>query len=318
MRAFAQELPQANEAQITQDLIALISEAVKANYPAGVLKRFAHPRAVGCVQAEFVVRPDLRPEWRVGLFAQPQTYQGWVRLGNNAGESDAEKNIRGFSLKLLDVPGQNLTEGCTEQDFVLISHPTLVAGNPLDFYKLQKAVIAGRPLRFFLNPFDLHLREMRITLAARQNHTSHLDIPYWSTTPYLFGAGRAVKYTVRPTSTRRSSLPNPLTATYLREALQNHLRHEPATFDFGVQFQTNPVTMPIEDACVEWREAESPFVPLAQIIIPQQELDPEAGEALAFNPWHSLVEHRPLGGINRVRREVYAQLAALRAKRGFS
>lgn len=33
---------------------------------------------------------------------------------------------------------------------------------------------------------------------------------------------------------------------------------------------------------------------------------------LAFNPWRALPEHRPLGGINRVRREVYVALSAMR------
>jgi hypothetical protein len=26
---------------------------------------------------------------------------------------------------------------------------------------------------------------------------------------------------------------------------------------------------------------------------------------LAFNPWHALAEHRPMGGINRLRKAVY-------------
>ena len=28
-------------------------------------------------------------------------------------------------------------------------------------------------------------------------------------------------------------------------------------------------------------------------------------EALSFNPWHTLAEHRPIGGMNRLRRAVY-------------
>ena len=40
-----------------------------------------------------------------------------------------------------------------------------------------------------------------------------------------------------------------------------------------MQFQTNPRTMPIEDASVEWNERESPYVPLARIRIPKQAID---------------------------------------------
>ena len=43
-----------------------------------------------------------------------------------------------------------------------------------------------------------HLGAARIGVAARQHPTCHLDIPYWSTTPYLFGDGQAVKYMARP------------------------------------------------------------------------------------------------------------------------
>jgi len=35
-------------------------------------------------------------------------------------------------------------------------------------------------------------------------------------------------------------------------------------------------------------------------------------ENLTYTPWHALPEHRPLGGINRVRRAVYESLAELR------
>jgi hypothetical protein len=38
-------------------------------------------------------------------------------------------------------------------------------------------------------------------------------------------------------------------------------------------------------------------------------------ENLAFNPWRSLPEHRPLGGINRVRKDLYQELAKFRHQR---
>ena len=35
-------------------------------------------------------------------------------------------------------------------------------------------------------------------------------------------------------------------------------------------------------------------------------------ENLSMNPWHAVPEHRPLGGINRVRQVVYAAISKLR------
>ena len=69
----------------------------------------------------------------------------------------------------------------------------------------------------------------RVALASRQNPTSHLDISYWSTTPYLFGAGRAVKYVARPTQPHDARCPQPLTDTYLRDAPGSPPRAQDAT-----------------------------------------------------------------------------------------
>jgi hypothetical protein len=103
--------------------------------------------------------------------------------------------------------------------------------------------------------------------------TCHLDIPYWSTTPYLFGPGRAVKYITRPCSTRTSTMPAELTDHYLRDALRAHLAQEDACFDFMIQFQVDSHRMPIEDASVEWKEEESLYRPVARIRIPRQRID---------------------------------------------
>ena len=151
-------------------------------------------------------------------------------------------------------------------------------------------------------------------MASRSNPTSHLDIPYWSTTPYQFGRGRAVKYIVMPSSPSKSTLPATLTDTYLRDAMQAHLAQRDATFDFMIQVQADSRTMPIEDASVEWKREESPYVPVARIRIPRQPLKDETRcEQVAFNPWNCLAEHRPLGSMNRARREIYQAMAAFRA-----
>jgi hypothetical protein len=167
--------------------------------------------------------------------------------------------------------------------------------------------------------FVTHPRAAIIGVQARHQPTSHLDIPYWSATPYLFGPGRAVKYIARPSASPKAARPANVTDTYLTDALRERLRHGNASFDFGIQLQTDARTMPIEDATVEWKEQESPWRMLARIDIPSQEIgDAETTrmcEESAFNPWYSLVQHRPLGGMNRARREIYQALAEFRRSR---
>ena len=114
-------------------------------------------------------------------------------------------------------------------------------------------------------------------------------------------------------------LPNPLTDTYLGDALAAHLAQGEATFDFMIQFQTDGRRMPIEDAMDEWKERDSPYRPVARIRIPPQRIDSserrDACEQVAFNPWNCLADHRPLGSMNRTRREIYRAMAEFRHAR---
>jgi hypothetical protein len=310
----AEETIGPDEPSLTADFIRFLKDVSARRHPSGVIRRFNQGRAAGCVEAVFTVRANLPVELRVGVFSTAASYPAWIRFANASSTTDREKDIRGMSIKVTGVEGDNLTEGTAVQDFVLNSHPVMPAAGTRDFLALLRAMEAGgvRRAMYFLT----HPRSARVGLAARQHPTSHLDIPYWSATPYLFGQGRAVKYVVQPTSRRRSALPEPLTDRYLRDALAAHLAREEATFEFLVQLQINGRTMPIEDALTEWKEEESPYQAVADIRIPIQDVD-LAGrsarcEEVAFNPWHCLREHRPLGSMNRARREIYQAMAEFR------
>jgi hypothetical protein len=304
-----------DEAALIKDFVAFLQAASRRRYPSGRMRRFNQARAAGCVEAQFTPLDALPDELRVGLFARAQTYPAWIRFSNASSESDREKDIRGMSIKVQGVVGENLTSGATSQDFILNSHPVMVVPDTKQFLELLRAMDAGgfSRVRYFLR----HPKAVRTALAARQNPTCPLDIPYWSTTPYCFGAGRAVKYVVRPTSSRTSRVPKPLTDTYLRDNLAAHLAADDASFDFMVQFQRDALTTPIEDASVEWREQDAPYRLVARIRIPKQRVDApgrdEACETVAFNPWHCLIDHRPLGSFNRARREIYAAMAKFRS-----
>jgi hypothetical protein len=99
--------------------------------------------------------------------------------------------------------------------------------------------------------------------------------------------------------------------------MRARLAREEAAFDLLVQPQLDARRTPIEDASAEWREQDSPYVPVARIRIPAQSIDDAAKaarcEASAFNPWHCPPEHRPLGNMNRARREIYRAMADYRA-----
>ncbi|MBC7655775.1 MAG: catalase, partial [Frankiaceae bacterium] len=154
-------------------------------------------------------------------------------------------------------------------------------------------------------------------LGLRIQPSSPLDIQYWSTTPYLFGAEQAVKYSLRPTSKRRSEKPDKPGEDYLAEAMQAHLAKQEASFDFCVQLQATG--MPIEDASQRWDERRSPLVKVATLTIPVQKFRTaqrqELAERLSFAPDHALPDHAPLGGLNRARIKIYSALSKFRHKR---
>jgi hypothetical protein len=312
----ARETISPDEQAMTAEFVAFLKTASTARHPTGEIRRFNQARASGCVEAEFTVVNGLLADLKVGVFQQPRSYAAWVRFANATTTTDRDKDVRGMSIKLRGVPGENLTPDSDSQDFVLNSHPVMMVSGTREFLQLLKAVEAGGVKRalYFLS----HPRAARIAFASRQHPSSHLDISYWSTTPYQFGPGRAVKYIVRPVSRAHPKTPS-LTDTYLHDELRLRLSMEDVRFDFFVQFQTDARKMPIEDASVEWSERDSPYVRVAELRIPRQAIDApgrdQACERTSFNPWHCLAEHRPLGGMNRARREIYQAMQELRESR---
>jgi hypothetical protein len=312
--AIGEEVITPDERAVVADFIAFLKEASLARAGNGPVRRFNQTRTTGCVRAEFVVPEGLPNELRVGLFATPGSFQSHIRFANATSETDREQDIRGMSIKLTGVPGVNLIPGSTDHDFVLFSHPVMLASTAGEFLELLKANEARGLKR--ITYFAMHPRSAVIGAAAEAHHTCHLDIPYFSATPYRFGAGKAVKYVVKPTSARRSEKPRHLTDSYLLDNMRTHLSQGDATFDFCVQFQTDPEKMPIENAMVEWDEKDSPYRKVASIRIPSQAFESfeqmAAAEKIAFNPWNALEPHQPLGGMNRARRAIYIELSKLR------
>lgn len=311
------------EENVTRIIEILRAQQLKTYKPGNTL-RDAHTKRIGLVEAEFAVEADIPEALRVGLFAEPRRYGAWVRFSSASEkpQSDANKDIRGAAIKLRDVPGERIPESdeSTTQDFLMVSGPTM----PLGTVKLFKTAVAlinqYSPLLFAaLLVVTGRFGVLKKLNAMNINPTSPVDIRYWSTTPYLFGPDRAAKYSIVPTSTYVSTLPDKPGDSYLTDNLQRHLSEADATFDFLVQLRTDPESMPIENAAVEWSEEDAPFVKVATLRIPKQQFGTAERDAMAkalsFSPGHALIEHRPIGGVNRARMRVYREQADFRQKR---
>lgn len=295
--------------------------------------RDTHPKSNGLIRTEFVVEPDLREDLRVGLFKEPCTYKAWMRFSNSAPEvtPDHEKDFRGLAIKLFGVAGEKLLDDeLHTHDFLFIAHDAFFAANPKDFGDFFNTIINGRATKLFGRPIGLKLgyfltrgtlRHLRNTRAGLRVHANPLEIDWFSVAPYRFGT-RVVKYSVRAsgeTGYRPSEIPENPGPDYLTDAMRRTLADRDFSLDFMIQFQTDPDTMPIDDTTIPWDERRSPFIKVATIRIPSQEFGSqeqrEFDENLSFNPWHCLPEHRPLGAINRARRQVMLSISDLRLKR---
>ena len=154
---------------------------------------------------------------------------------------------------------------------------------------------------------------------------SPLDNTYFSAAPFLFGNDRVMKFAAKPVAPMEGSPTDVPHEDYLNKALHKRMTTAGARdvlFEFQVQVRDaksigDNLDKEIEDACEVWKESDHPFETVAMIAIPPQDINTEQRrrecEALVFTPWHGLVEHRPVGGINRLRRDVYLASSESRA-----
>ncbi|MDD0972321.1 catalase family protein [Pseudomonas aphyarum] len=293
------------EAAMTQDVIQTAVRIVDQHRESTRYLRDAHAKAHGCVKADVQVMPDLAQELRQGVFSEPgKLWKATMRLsnGNAYPQFDSIRDARGMALKLLDVPGKSLLadrQGLHEQDFVMFSHPN-----------------------FFVS--DVAEYRQNVAAQADGKKESPTRTTYFSVSPYKFGEANA-KFRVMPDPERcpaytlpkqNQDLPN-----FLRNALNQQLSTDriPACFVLQIQRQDANKYMPIEDTSIEWREQDSPFQTVARITLPPQDFDTPAlnlqCDNLSFNPWFGIDAHRPIGGINRLRKAVYEAVSDYRHNR---
>lgn len=310
------------EKELIIEMQSILQGKMEKDYEKGNTKRDAHPKCLGLLKANFKVIENIPDELKIGVFKTPKTFKAWIRTSNASGriQSDKKKDFRGFAIKLLGIEGERVNfEEQNTQDFLLMSNPTMPLGTVKLFRDAVYYSIKWNPLVLVLKLLLSGRKDILKTLKnGKFNDTSPLDIKYWSTTPYQFG-DKKVKYKVVPTSGKKSNLPTPLTDDYLTTNMDNHLKNEKATFDFYIQQFVDETKTPIEDAGVEWKEKDSPFIKVAEIEIPTQDFNTterfELAEQFSFSPANSLKTHQPIGGINRARIEIYNALSKYRHKR---
>jgi hypothetical protein len=310
--------------RLVEDTCTLLAQ----RYAGKQTLRDAHPKMHGCVKARLEIASDIPTDLAHGLFSRAaQSYahkaddgvsyfKAWARFSSQHQDpqEDIKRDTRGLALKLLEIPGPKLLDGeenSSQHDFIFLSTPRFVARNVAEFGELVHALVHKSALSWLRSARPA----LRHKLSLKQ-HSSPLEVQYFSVVPSLIGT-TPVKYTITPVIKCATPLPAHPTPNFLRERLKRQLAEEDRLFTVNVQRFKDEMSTPIEDPTVLWRTESIAVATLR--ILKQEDFDTperdEAGENLAFNPFRCLPAHRPLGGINRARRQVYRAIATFRYNR---
>lgn len=235
--------------------------------------------------------------------------------------------MRGVALKVLDVEGARLegSEGDASQDvltengsaFGARTAKAILGGLRIVAKTTDRATWAKRALSAVLRAAEKGLgavggesATLKVLSGARNLHP--LGETSFTQTAFRHGAfvGKQSLVPVSPSLTRLTGIAIDARGRpdAIREEMIASLPQAPAEWELRVQLSRDAEAMPVEDATVLWDEALSRFLAVARIRADPQPAWTDAraaavDDAMRFSPWTSLEAHRPLGVINRVRKD---------------
>jgi hypothetical protein len=280
----------------------------------GARTRALHAKSHGGLRARLRVLGDLPDHARHGLFATPGEHRAYVRLSNGSGalQHDKAPDLRGLAVKVLDVPGPKVLGDASTQDFLMIDTPTVPFRTPEEFIAF---VCASSPPDGGIGKVFGEIGFFRtlgllagLAKAAKGRPRNVVDRVFYSAAAITVGK-HAARYAAFPVHDAVEDAAPAAERDYLGPRTARRLAAHPLEYELRVQFFVDEATTPIEDSRVAW---PSPWVPVARLAIAAQDATTDRGkrlhdfvEKLSFDPWHALVEHRPLGAVMRARKHAY-------------
>jgi hypothetical protein len=307
--------------------------------------RDAHAKGYGVVKAEVEILGKLPAEYAQGIYAVPGKHGALIRFSNgqpHAGPDMLLGPVTGMALKIFDINGPTLLEDEPDTstfDYATINAPVFFC-NTVEHYLFIKDLFieAGQYFsqglqgqhRFFrewvtgkgtLAEDQWAWEELLAFVSLAQIRPVNLLLSNYYTMGTVRHGDYVAKIRIAPvpefaSTVARNTLDLASAPEVFRPALVAELRERPFEFDIQVQLCADINRMPVEDVTVEWPEQLSPFVTVAKIRIPEQDISGddnlEKMDALSFTPWRVTAEHSPLGNIMRARKEVYRHASVLR------
>jgi hypothetical protein len=323
---------------IERSLLLQVNAAAKQHRPLG---RGTHVKGVSAL-AQFEVFDvtigrdrGLAARLAKGIFAKPGAYPAVVRFANADPNknSDFKPDVRSLSfsldLKWNGTAASDVNAG--RQDFSLQNASTLPINDSPAFLATMKLLTASNPAAGLWSlSFKDKLRVLRTLvlaqLQARQTIKPYQQLRYWSTVPFRHGPVDVVKHSATPSPDNPAAPLQWSNPNGLHDELLRHLNEDGkmSAFDFGLQFldaermtywgKHQDAKFWIENASVEWNEAQAPFHTVARLtLLSKSQLRPDTAEASYIDvTGNSTADSMPLGSINRARRP--AEVASRKAR----
>ncbi|MGO4713518.1 LodA/GoxA family CTQ-dependent oxidase [Bradyrhizobium sp. 2TAF24] len=268
----------------------------------------------GTAHGRLEMAKNIPADLKVGVFAH-DSLVAWMRFSSDTSPTSPDlQSTVGIGLKVFGVPGEKAYGGAGDTaDFIMQNYPVFFVDNAKEMCEFTYAGVVQGDYPTYLAH---HPKTKRILDEMAKVEGSVLTTTYWGILPFGAGEKQAVKYRLDP-ETPPENVANDA-PNYLATDMANRLLHGEYRFRFMVQRRTNPATMPLDEATVEWPESESPFIQIATLIIPRQDVEDRGqadyGQSLAFNIFRVPPAQAPVpeSSIAAVRRAVYAASANTR------
>lgn len=309
--------------RLAQDMMDVQLKTKKYS-KAPTIQRAFHSKAIfSTVDAKLTFLENLPADLYAGFVKPGQSYTTIVRFSNanGYGQPDYKPDMRGVALRI------NVSDR-EQHDFLATNFPVSHARNAEQFVAFAKATAGGIlsklaglvRLLFKFGPSEVIRMLRNVTVARKRKVASAALETYWSRGAIRWGDTLAVRYLLRPAPDAPTAPePSDKDPGYLSNEFAHRLDRGDVHFELCIQRYVDSAKTPIEDTAVEWTTTASPAVKVADLIISK----PSAGIAeaftntrlideLAFNPWNTTDEFRPLGNLNRARKAVYDASSAHR------
>ena len=302
--------------KLADDIMHAQLKTKKAAKAARVDRTFHAKGVLATREAELRFNDDLPMELCAGFAKPGAAYPTLVRFSNAAGApgADFKPDLRGIALRIHASPEQ-------AHDLLATNYPVSHARNARQFVAFAVATAGGTlsrldgilDLLFRFGPFELARMLGNVSKARKQKVSSLALTTYWSRGAMRWGPELAVRFLVRPI---KGAPPGPEPSKhhpdYLANELARRLSNDDVEMELCVQKFVDERSTPIEDTGVEWKESVSPPIPVATLTLKRQEIsgadaraNARALDDIAFNPWNTTDEFRPLGNLNRARKVAY-------------